>query len=349
MRHVTVSERRGLFPRTKIVTLAGLAVAVATGCASAAPRPASSSGGSPLQTGSTTVPATGSQPPASQAPASVAPAAVTLVADVEVAAGRTIHVSCLGTAPAGVPTVVFVSGLGGAAEAANPIFYDVAQRTRICAYDRPGLGQSPPVTDHAPTANEQAADLRAALAGVGIRAPYLFVGHSYGAYVLALMAKATPDDIAGLVLADPRAPGVSARWLAALPAMTAGEVASVATNRDELTRGESDPSLNPEGVALAASGAEASAALDAAGPLFGDRPVIVLSAEHTKTAWADLPPEVRKQFDEIWLDEQRALAEESTKGELRPVPGSDHDVVGRDPKAVVGAIGDVLQALASGS
>jgi pimeloyl-ACP methyl ester carboxylesterase len=346
MRHSNLdSARHRVSP---LATVALLGMAIATGCTSAAPQPAGSSGAGASRTVAATGPATASEPSQSLAAASIAPAEVTLLKDVEVAGGRSIHVSCLGTSPVGVPTVVFVSGLGAPAEAANPIFYDVAKLTRICAYDRPGLGQSPPVTDHAPTASEQAADLRAALDGAGIDGPYVFVGHSYAAYVLALLAQAAPDDIAGLVFADPRSPRVSARWLAALPPMAAGEVAVVAANRDELTRGESDPSLNPEGVSLAASGADASAALDEDGPLFGDRPVIVLSAGQTKEAWAGLPADLREAFDRIWLEEQRALTKETTKGEFRTLAESDHDVVGRDPEAVVGAIKDVLEALDSG-
>jgi hypothetical protein len=87
--------------------------------------------------------------------------------------------------------------------------------------------------------------------------------------------------------------------------------------------------------------------LDADGPLFGDRPVVVLGAADTHTSWADLPADLAPRFDQIWLDGQKALAAESTAGTFVAVQGSNHEIQFDQPAAVIDAIEGVLAALGS--
>ena len=126
-----------------------------------------------------------------------------------------------------------------------------------------------------------AADLRALLDAAALEGPFVIGAHSFGAQTMSVFAQSDADDLAGFVFVDPRGPRVSGRWLDALPAPAADEAAAIAANRDELTTFEADPSLNDEHLDLVATAAEAVAALDAEGPLFGDRPVVVLSAANT--------------------------------------------------------------------
>ena len=53
---------------------------------------------------------------------------------------------------------------------------------------------------------------------------------------------------------------------------------------------ERDPNLNPEHLQFTKAMAEASAVLDAPGPLFGDAPMRVLSGEYTYLGWNGMPP-----------------------------------------------------------
>src|SRR5438132_1554604 len=57
------------------------------------------------------------------------------------AGGHTVHMVIQG---GGAPTVILESGLGQGREAWTKIFSDVANFTRVIAYDRAGLGQSEP-------------------------------------------------------------------------------------------------------------------------------------------------------------------------------------------------------------
>ncbi len=103
--------------------------------------------------------------------------------------------------------------------------------------------------------------------------------------------------------------------------------------------------MNPEHLDLTASAAEANAALDAPGPLFGDAPMLVLGATDTRLSWSDLPPVLARAFDRIWLREQKALAHESTHGDFEPVADSDHEIQNDQPQAVVDAVESVLGAV----
>jgi pimeloyl-ACP methyl ester carboxylesterase len=90
----------------------------------------------------------------------------------------------------------------------RPVFAEVANFTRVCAYDRPGttrtdetLSTSTPVPQ--PTsAKAAAADLDALLEASGEPGPYVLAGHSFGGPIIRLYAGANPAEVGGLVLVD---------------------------------------------------------------------------------------------------------------------------------------------------
>lgn len=105
--------------------------------------------------------------------------------------------------------------------------------------------------------------------------------------------------------------------------------------------------MNPEHLHLWPSFEEASAALDKPGPLFADRPVVVLSAEATPGAQLGLPPDLAKKIDEIWAAAQQELANESTAGSLKKVSDAGHEIQNDKPRTVIDALERILDALAS--
>lgn len=96
----------------------------------------------------------------------------------------------------------------------------VAQLTRVVAYDRAGFGWSEPAPTPR-TPDQRVAELRIALQTAGIPAPYLLVGHSYGGLLANLFAARYPNEVAGMVLLDPRHPDQAKRWPAAARATEA--------------------------------------------------------------------------------------------------------------------------------
>jgi pimeloyl-ACP methyl ester carboxylesterase len=100
------------------------------------------------------------------------------------------------------PVVVLESGLGGPLEEWNRVFSKVAAFAPVLAYDRAGVGQSesdrqPPTPPHV------AQKLHSLLAQMGLRPPYVLVGHSWGGPLIRMFAGLYPKQVAGLVYVDP--------------------------------------------------------------------------------------------------------------------------------------------------
>ena len=101
-------------------------------------------------------------------------------------AGTDVYLDCRGT---GSPTVILESGYGGGADGWGAVLDGVAATTRVCAWDRPGIGRSEARPLH--SGRDTAALLRAALSVAGESGPYVVVGHSLGGVYGRLFA-ATP-------------------------------------------------------------------------------------------------------------------------------------------------------------
>ena len=106
----------------------------------------------------------------------------------------------------GSPTVILeagytASGIGAFGETIQP---DLAGSTRVCTYDRAGIGVSDarPASVSPLTAVTQAQELHAMLDAIGERGPFGYVGHSYGGMIARAFAATYPDETVGLVLLD---------------------------------------------------------------------------------------------------------------------------------------------------
>jgi pimeloyl-ACP methyl ester carboxylesterase len=257
--------------------------------------------------------------------------------------------TCVGPIDTGEPTLVLESGFMTPSHLWSGVMDALRDAHRVCAYDRAGMGQSQAATETSRTTGDLVDDLRAMLVGAGVEGPYVIVGHSLGAWVATMFTARYPDDVVGLVLADPRGPHVSEAWRAAMPAKAAGEPEALALIRSQLESLETDPLLNRESLVLTDSAAEVAAAVDAPGPLFGDRPVVVVQATLTTASLsAGLPADLAATFEEAWLAGQQVLADESTAGSLVVVPDVDHDFPWEQPEVVVDAVESLLADLAAG-
>ena len=115
--------------------------------------------------------------------------------------GARLHLDCTGI---GGPTVVLDAWAGTSSLLWMRVTPLVAQRGRVCAYDRAGLGWSEP-SQHASdsrTAGTMADELRALLIAAREPGPYVLVGSGLGGYVARLFASRHPRDVAGVVLVD---------------------------------------------------------------------------------------------------------------------------------------------------
>ena len=241
----------------------------------------------------------------------------------------------------------------------------------MVAFDRAGFGWS----EHSPApqdAGQSAKELHTALRQAGIPGPYVLAGHSYGGLLARVFAAAYPDEVAGLVLVDPRHGDQANRYppeglaadraaeqfmryapvLARLGILRLGtyfrDVASDLPARQaaEVTAFEASAklfdALRVQGRSLNVTDAQSLAA----GPL-GARPLVVLSAG---TAWLSVgaPADATRRAYTAMNIEQAGLSSNSVH---RVVEGASHmSLVHRhdDAQATVTAIREVVEAAQSG-
>jgi pimeloyl-ACP methyl ester carboxylesterase len=88
--------------------------------------------------------------------------------------GYSLHLYCTGEP--GAPTVVMDSGLGGTMLDWQLVQPEIAKFTRVCTYDRGGMGWSDAGTQPR-TSRQSIKELHTVLGNAGVRGPYVLVGH----------------------------------------------------------------------------------------------------------------------------------------------------------------------------
>mgnify|MGYP000017653941 FL=1 len=98
------------------------------------------------------------------------------------------------------PPVILIHGAGAnTRDFTFSLTARLEDRYRLYAFDRPGLGHTPPLHHHGETPEEQAALLDAAAGELGI-GPAVIVGHSYGGAVALAWAMNHPGRVAAVVV-----------------------------------------------------------------------------------------------------------------------------------------------------
>lgn len=113
--------------------------------------------------------------------------------------GITTHLYCSGS---GSPTVVLQAGAVGFAQSWHWIQEEVASTTRVCSYDRPGLGWSEEM-EGGHTGREIASHLHQLLQQANEPGPYIMVGHSMGGPLVQIFAGLYRQDVIAVALLDP--------------------------------------------------------------------------------------------------------------------------------------------------
>jgi pimeloyl-ACP methyl ester carboxylesterase len=116
--------------------------------------------------------------------------------------GHQLHLHCEGR---GTPTVVLEAPATAMSSAWAWVQADVAKTTRVCSYDRAGLGWSE-AGDAAFTPQAVPAELNTLLERAGEPGPYVMAGAELGATYASLYASRYADSVAALVLVDPPGP-----------------------------------------------------------------------------------------------------------------------------------------------
>lgn len=252
---------------------------------------------------------------------------------------RTMYLECRGS---GSPTVVLVSGTGGAfdewthvIDAAGSAKSDdaavlpaVARFTRVCAYDRPGTRRfddtlTPSTSVPQPTTAENGADdLHTLLTAAREPGPYVLVGASWGGMITRLYASTWPHEVAGLVFVDGASeffnktltPEQWADWMRIIRSSKSGD--------NEVPDYES------------------SLAQISSAPLTRQVPSIVLTADKP---W-DLQVGTTGSTFPAWLASQDLLSTQLGARHITQT-NSSHGIAVEQPRVVVDAIHDVVDQI----
>ena len=103
--------------------------------------------------------------------------------------GYKLHIQCLGT---GSPTVVLDAGLGCTSLDWSLVQAEIGQTTRVCAYDRAGMGWSESGPEPR-TPEQNARELHTLLANAGLEGPYVLVDTPWPVRTCACLRYCTPS------------------------------------------------------------------------------------------------------------------------------------------------------------
>ena len=266
--------------------------------------------------------------------------------------GYRLHINCVGT---GSPTVVIDAGWGDSSVAwSSWVQPGVARTTRVCTYDRAGMGYSEP-GPLPRTAERFAEELHTLLSRADVPGPYVLVGHSLGGLPVRVFASTYAANVAGMVLikslsrssATPTTSAAAAEtdhsiadWAVTLPArigvlrLLAGVIHAVEGLSTEVANYYSVYWVTPRTLqAWLDEGKGTSDSLDQAGAVhsFGALPLIVLSRD----------PLVDPDPD--WQRKQTELLKLSSSSQQLFADKSGHSIEFDQPDAAVGAIEKMVE------
>lgn len=292
---------------------------------------------------------------------------------VDIGDGQRLNLHCVGE---GSPAVVLDAGMGDSSIAWALVQPAIGRLTRVCAFDRAGLGFSD-AARRASTPVNQSEDLHRLLHAAHIKPPYVMVGHSMAGMNVRVYADKYFDEVSGLVIVEGShedqsirgwaigAPGQKDRWDAYLK----DTHACIAAAQQGLGKGSplfakcvgdtNDPrfsaainaaqasyAVTPRWQAAVASEREnvfyeSANEVRATRKDFGDKPIIVLthSPYPRKT---DETQDERNAQTLLWEDLHNQVAGMSTRGINIIVPHAGHYIQYDKPQVVIDAIAQAV-------
>jgi pimeloyl-ACP methyl ester carboxylesterase len=287
--------------------------------------------------------------------------------------GHRLNMYCLGR---GFPVVILESGLGWGTVAWEMVHRELAETTRVCAYDRAGIGFSDP-GPMPRTSSVIVGDLESLLAIAKIKAPYVLVGHSSGSLDVRLFTDRHLRDVVGMVLVDPSVEYQEQRFDKVAPGHLEQDTQSIRDSkncvnlirrhslrpgteeyakcvappmsgfptrvndllrREQLRASYQQTCLSEFDSIMGASSAEVAAAQRS----YGEMPLIVLTAGETMRSKGNKPNVPMDLQRKVWEEMHEELSKLSIRGVHRNVPGATHMIQRSQPEAVIDAVNEVV-------
>jgi pimeloyl-ACP methyl ester carboxylesterase len=225
--------------------------------------------------------------------------------------GYSLYLRCNGE---GSPTVVMDAGGNEDSSTWSDVRPSLVRLTRVCVYDRAGLGRSEPGPVPR-TSQTMVDDLTTLLSVANVPGPYVLVGHSFAGWIVQLFAREDDSDaVVGVVLVDTMPPGIVALYDSLGIPIPAPD----------------DTEENPEGLDFRVS----AELVLTAGP-FPAVPLVVLT--HGS------PPGDPDPVEEAWQEMQVEQSELSPMGQLIVARKSGHFIHNDQPRLVFRAIRKVIR------
>jgi len=246
--------------------------------------------------------------------------------------GYNLYISCSGKSVNHSPTVIMEAGLNSSSETWSNIQPEIAKFTRVCTYDRAGMGKSDPPPQQPRTSSQIARDLHTLLTKTRIAGPIVLVGHSFGGINVRMYASLYPKNVVGMILVDSSHEEDTARWLAIIPPEIRREMENAGGRR----------LLGSEGIDLQESQRQMKAA-----NWHTDMPLIVLSRGRSSYNPDDYPPQLRSfapKGEELRIKLQEDLASRSSRSKHSFAERSGHMIHRDQPELVIDAIRQVVEA-----
>ena len=267
--------------------------------------------------------------------------------------GRKMHIDCTGT---GSPVVVLDSGLGDSYLSWRKVEPEIAKFTRVCSYDRSGLGYSDS-SSRARTSQVISEELHSLLQAASIPPPYVMVGHSMGGYDVRVYTSLYRSEIAGIVLVDASHPDQENRFPPELKnlegswrreaefvaySMPLGIPRLLGLCEESAVARAADCNWHAaeEQLSEIRSFSESAAETAQTGSL-SDLPLAVLSHDPDKPS-NDLPADLAKSTNQAWEKMQEDLTHLSTRGTQTIAKNSSHYIQVDRPDVVVDAIRKIV-------
>ncbi len=267
--------------------------------------------------------------------------------------GSKMHIDCTGD---GSPAVILDSGLGDTYLSWRKVQPEIAEFTRVCSYDRAGLGYSDSVAGPR-TSKVIAEQLHALLQAASIAPPYVLVGHSMGGYDVRLYASLYRNEVAGMVLVDASHPDQEKRFPPELKNMEGSWMSEAEFLEYTMPFGiprllgfcDDNPRIRAaecnwhsahEGLEEMKSFPQSAAETAATGS-FADMPLAVLSHDPDKPS-SELPADLAKPMNQEWEKMQDELSHLSTRGTQAVAKNSAYYIQLDRPDLVIDAVHRVV-------
>lgn len=223
--------------------------------------------------------------------------------------GYRLFIRCTGE---GSPTVILEGPYSETSNVWRFVEPKVSQFTRVCVYERAGIGSSDQRPDHKTVigVNKVNEELHTLLANANIPEPYVLAGWSYGGLVVNAYARHYPEQVVGAVFVD-------------------------SSNIKQF----SIQTIPPDRSSL---GTQQIVADFQTLPPFPPIPLIVLQQS----------PRYLDQNDpilKVWPTYQAEFAKLSPQGQLIVAANSDHAIPEREPALVINALARVVAIVRGGS